>query len=396
MKLKPITLTVCIVAALTAQAVNAKTEVQSSATAAKTGSSHNAVSQLGFTKEAFGALPSGAKVSQYTLTNANGVVVKAMDFGGILTAIKTPDKNGTLGDIILGFDNLEGYLQHRMHLGAMVGRYGNRIGKGQFTLDGKAYQLTLNDGPNHLHGGTKAFEDAMWDAKPFKTARSVGLTLTHLSPDGDQGYPGNLKVTVVYELTNANEFTIHYKATTDKPTLVNMTQHPYFNLAGSGDILNQELLLNADHFTPVDSTLIPTGEIAAVKGTPFDFTTSHKIGQMIDQENAQLKNGLGYDHNWVLNKKSADEWGMDARMYDPNSGRVLEIYSDEPGIQFYSGNFMNGKVEGRGVKFIYRGAVCLEPQHFPDSPNKPNFPSTVVRPGVEYNNKFTMRFLVQK
>lgn len=392
MRIKPLSLCLSLILAA-APSVYATTAVPSADT--KTTASY-AAAQLNVTSVPFGKLPDGKQAHLYTLTNANGIEVQATDFGGILTAIKTPDKNGKLGDIILGFDNLDAYLSSTAHFGAMVGRYGNRIGKGQFTIDGKTYQLTLNDGTNHLHGGSKAFEHYLWKAKPFKTARSVGLTLTHFSPDGDQGYPGNLQVTVVYELTNANEFTITYKAKTDKPTHINMTQHPYFNLAGSGDILSHELMINGDHYTPVDATLIPTGEIAPVKGSAFDFTTSHPIGQMIGQDHEQLKNGKGYDHNWVLNKKSDSEWGLDARFYEPVSGRVLEIYSDEPGLQFYSGNFLDGKVEGKGVKFVFRGAVCLEPQHYPDTPNKPNFPSTLVQPGTEYNNKFTMRFLVKK
>jgi aldose 1-epimerase len=351
--------------------------------------------QLGFTQAAFGKLPSGEETTLYTLTNANGLVVKATNFGGIITEIQTPDKKGHLNNIVFGFDAVEGYLKHKFYFGALIGRYGNRIAKGKFTIEGKTYQLELNNGVNHLHGGVKGFHEIVWNSKPFKTANSVGVTLTHLSPDGDQGYPGNLQVTVVYELTNSNEFTMKYTATTDKATPVNMTQHPYFNLAGGGDILGHELMINANRYTPVDSTLIPSGELATVVGTPFDFTTSHAIGKMIAQENVQLKYGGGYDHNFVLNKKTDKEWGMDARLTEASSGRILEVYSQEPGIQFYSGNFLDGTATGKGVTIPFRGAVCLEPQHFPDSPNQPKFPSTILKPGETYSTKIGYKFLTQ-
>jgi aldose 1-epimerase len=391
MNFKPLTLALCIAAACAPSTYANET---GNATAQKA-PVIKAITQLSFSEAPFGKLPDGKETTLYTLTNANGVVIKATNFGGVITSINTPDKNGKMGDIILGFDNIDGYLKNKSYFGALIGRYGNRIGKAQFDIDGKTYKLDVNNGVNHLHGGSKGFWALLWDAKPFKTENSVGLTLTHTSPDGDQGYPGNLKVTVVYELTNNNEFTIKYSATTDKPTHVNMTQHPYFNLAGKGSILNQELFINGSKYTPVDSGLIPTGELAPVAGTPFDFTKPHAIGQLIAQENEQLKNGGGYDHNWVLNKKSDDEWGLDARFSDPVSGRVLEVYSDEPGIQFYSGNFLDGKVDGKGVNFEYRGAICLEPQHFPDSPNKPKFPSTLLKPGVEYKSKIAFKFLVK-
>jgi aldose 1-epimerase len=356
---------------------------------AKTG-----VSKVSVTESSFGKLPTGEETVLYTLTNANGIVVKVTNYGGVITSIMAPDKKGVMGDIVLGFDNVDGYIKNTSFFGAIIGRYGNRIGKGQFTLDGKKYQLTLNDGVNHLHGGKVGFDKVLWKSNSFKTETTVGVTLTHFSPDGDQGYPGNLKVTAVYQLTNDNEFIMKYHATTDKSTPINMTQHPYFNLAGSGTILDQELMINGSHFTPIDSGLIPTGELTPVAGTPFDFTKSHAIGDMINQKNEQLKNGGGYDHNWVLNKKSDNEWGLDARFYDPKSGRVLEVYSDEPGIQFYSGNFLDGKVKGKGVDFVYRGGICLEPQHYPDSPNKPNFPNTILKAGEEYNSALSFRFLV--
>jgi len=392
MKLQPFALALCIAAICTQPVLAADTT--NIATAQKVAAA-KAVAQLNVSEAPFGKLPGGEVTTLYTLTNANGLAVKVTNYGGVITSISTPDKAGRMGDIILGFDNIEGYLQNKSYFGAMIGRYGNRIGKAQFDIDGKTYKLDMNDGVNHLHGGSKGFWSLLWDVKSFKTENSVGLTLTHTSPDGDQGYPGNLKVTVVYELTNNNEFNITYKAITDKTTHVNMTQHPYFNLAGKGSILNQELFINGNKYTPVDSGLIPTGELAPVAGTPFDFTKPHAIDQMIGQENEQLKNGGGYDHNWVLNKKSDDEWGLDARFSDPLSGRVLEVYSDEPGIQFYSGNFLDGKVNGKGVNFEYRGAICLEPQHFPDSPNKPKFPSTLLKPGVEYKSKIAFKFLVK-
>ncbi|MES2674227.1 MAG: aldose epimerase family protein [Pseudomonadota bacterium] len=392
MHLKQLTLALCVAmsCAQMAYAQTSSTSITQKAAVVK------AVAQLNFSESAFGKLPTGQETTLYSLTNANGVTVKVTNFGGVITSINIPDKNGKLGDIVLGFDDVDGYLKNKSFYGAVIGRYGNRIDKGQFSLDGKKYQLDTNDGVNHLHGGSKGLWSVLWDAKPFKTENSVGLTLAHTSPDGDQGYPGTLKLAVVYELTNSNEFTIKYNATTDKPTHVNMTHHPYFNMAGKGSILDQELYINASRYTPVNSGLIPTGELAAVAGTPFDFTTTHAIGKMIGQKNEQLKNGGGYDHNFVLNKKSDSEWGLDARFSDPVSGRVLEIYSDEPGIQFYSGNFLTGKVIGKGVNFEYRGAVCLEPQHYPDTPNKPNFPSTLLTPGTEYNSKTSFKFLVNK
>jgi len=386
MQLKKLSLAIVVAAGLSQFALADAAKTEAAAKVVKTS----------YTEAPFGKLPSGEATTLYTLTNANGVVVKVTNFGGVITSINVPDKNGKLGDVVLGFDNVDGYLKNKSFFGAVIGRYGNRIGKGQFELDGKKYQLTLNDGPNHLHGGTVGFDKVLWDAKPFKTETTVGVTLTHLSPDGDQGYPGNLNATVVYELNNNNEFVIKYKATTDKATPINMTQHPYFNMAGGGTILDQELQINASRYTPIDNTLIPTGEIAPVKGTPFDFTKAHKIGDMITQENLQLKNGGGYDHNWALDKKSDSEWGLDATFTDPKSGRVMEVWSDEPGIQFYSGNFLDGKVDGKGVNFVYRGAICLEPQHFPDSPNKANFPSTILKPGTEYNSKLAFKFSVKK
>lgn len=393
MNFKRLTLALCVAAAC-AQSTYAA-ETASAHAASQKAAAVKSVAQLAITEAPFGKLPSGESTTLYTMTNAKGVVVKVSNYGGTITSMITPDKSGKMADILLGFDSVDGYLQNKSFFGSMIGRYGNRIGKSQFVLDGKTYNLDKNDGANHLHGGSQGFWAVMWDAKSFKTENSVGLTLTRTSPDGEQGYPGSLKVTVVYELTNNNEFNITYGATTDKPTYVNMTQHPYFNMAGKGSILNHELYINASKYTPVDSGLIPTGELAPVAGTPFDFTKPHAIGQMIGQTNEQLKNGGGYDHNWVLNKKSVDEWGLDLSLSDPVSGRTVEIYSDEPGMQFYSGNFLNGKVEGKGVTFEYRGAVVLEPQHYPDSPNQPKFPSTLLKPGEKYKSKITYKFVTK-
>lgn len=350
---------------------------------------------LNIAEAPFGTLPGGEHATLFTLTNANGLVVKISNFGGVITSIITPDKHGNSGDIVLGFNDVEGYIKNPSFFGALVGRYANRIDKGQFELNGEKYQLAVNSGGNHLHGGVTGFDKVLWQTKSFTTENSVGLVLTHFSPDGDQGYPGNLTVNATYELTNNNELMITYKATTDKSTPINLTQHPYFNLAGSGTILEHKLEINADRYTPINDNLIPTGEYRAVDGTPFDFTKSHKIGDFITQEDPQLKSGGGYDHNWVLNKNANDTWGMGARVYEPGSGRILEVWTDSPGMQFYSGNFLNGKANGKGTRFVYRGALCLEPQSFPDSPNKPDFPTTILSPDTEYSRKIMFRFLVE-
>lgn len=346
-------------------------------------------------REPFGQLPDGRAVERFTITNANGLEIRAITYGGIITSIRVPDRAGTLGDVVLGFDTLDGYLTDHPFFGAIIGRYGNRIAKGQFTLNGRTYSLATNNGPNSLHGGNKGFDKVLWDAQPLPDGNGVAFTRT--SPDGEEGYPGNLKVRVTYTLTDKNELVVEYHATTDKATPVNLTQHSYFNLAGegSGDILGHRLMLNADRYTPVDATLIPTGELAPVEGTPFDFRTPTTIGARIDQSNAQLKNGQGYDHNWVLTRKGP---GLElaARVSEPKSGRTLEITTTEPGIQFYSGNFLDGKIKGKsGHVYAHRTGFCLETQHFPDSPNHPNFPSTILQPGREYSTKTVFRFDVQ-
>jgi aldose 1-epimerase len=306
-----------------------------------------------------------------------------------------PDKNGKLGDIVLGYDKLADYLKETPYFGAIVGRYGNRIGKGTFTLDGKTYTLATNNGENHLHGGLKGFDKVVWTAAAHKaSADGVALTLNYLSKDMEEGYPGNLDVTIVFTLTNANELRIDYKATTDKATVCNVTHHGYFNLAGQGkgDILGHELTLNADRYTPVDAGLITTGELAAVKGTPMDFTKPTAIGARINNTFEQLTFGGGYDHNWVLNKKGS-EMSLAASVYEPTSGRVMEVRTNEPGVQFYSGNFLDGTLTGKGGKvYQHRYGFCLETQHYPDSPNKPNFPTTTLRPGQTYKTTTIYKF----
>jgi aldose 1-epimerase len=343
----------------------------------------------------FGTLPGGEPVEVFTLTNANGIELKAIGYGGIITSLKVPDRAGKLDDIVLGFDRLDDYLKEHPFFGAIIGRYGNRIAKGQFTLDGQTYKLATNNGPNHLHGGTKGFDKVPWKVEP---AGKNALTFSRVSADGEEGYPGNLRVQVTYTLTDKNELQVDYLATTDKATPVNLTQHSYFNLAGqaSGDILGHQLMLNADRYTPVDETLIPTGKLAPVAGTPFDFTKPTAIGARINNADPQLKNGQGYDHNWVLNRKGAG-LQLAAQVIEPKTGRTMEISTTEPGIQFYSGNFLDGKLTGKGgAVYKHRTGFCLETQHFPDSPNQPSFPSTILKPGQEYRSRTVFTFGVTK
>jgi aldose 1-epimerase len=350
--------------------------------------------KMSIKKQAFGKTEGGKSVDFYTLTNANGLKAEIMTYGGIVTSLQVPDRNGNLADIVLGYDSLDEYIKNNPYFGALIGRYGNRIGKGKFTLNGVEYTLATNNGPNHLHGGIKGFDKVVWNAEPMQTDQGPALKLTYLSHDGEEGYPGNLSCTVIYTLTNDNELKISYEAETDKATVVNLTHHSYFNLGGhnSGDILGHELMLNADYFTPVDEGLIPTGEIRPVKGTPMDFTKPTAIGARINQDDTQLKYGLGYDHNWVLNKKDA-EMSLAAKVYEPKTGRVMEIYTTEPGIQFYSGNFLDGTNVGKGgTAYKHRTGFCLETQHFPDSPNKPNFPSVVLKPSEKYTQLTIHRF----
>jgi aldose 1-epimerase len=347
-------------------------------------------------KEPFGKTARQEPVDIYTLTNAKGAEVRIMTYGGTVVSLKVPDKTGKPGDVVLGYDNLEGYLKNNPYFGCIVGRYGNRIANASFTLDGKKYNLPKNDGDNTLHGGVNTLDKAVWKATEVRTKDAVGVSLSHVSKDGEEGFPGNLTLTVVYTLPiNRNELRIEYRATTDKPTVLNLTHHSYFNLAGAGSILNTELMINADRFTPVGKGLIPTGELRSVKGTPLDFTKPVAIGERIDQTDPQLELGRGYDHNWILNNQGG-RLGLAARAYDASSGRVMEVLTTEPGMQFYTGNFLDGSITGKGGQvYTRRTGFCLETQHFPDSPNKPSFPSTELRPGGLYKTTTVYRFSVR-
>ncbi|WP_188561356.1 aldose epimerase family protein [Hymenobacter frigidus] len=348
------------------------------------------------TSAAFGKTTAGTEVQLFTLTNASGAKATISNFGGTLTSLLVPDKDGKLGDVILGFDNVSGYQSPEFrksnpYFGALIGRYGNRIAKGKFTLDGKTYTLATNNGANTLHGGKVGFDQVVWTAEPGASAEGQSLKLTYLSKDGEEGYPGNLNVAVVYTLTNDNALKIDYTATTDKATVVNLTNHAYFNLSHgtSKDILAHEVTLPADRYNVVDAGLIPTGELRPVAGTPFDFTTPHAIGERI----AQVPGG--YDHNWVLNTATGQHPA--ATVYDPASGRTLTVTTDQPGIQFYTGNFLDGTLKGKGGTVYGKNAgFCLETQHFPDSPNQPKFPSTVLKPGETLHSASTYTFGVRK
>jgi len=340
----------------------------------------------------FGAMPDGTPVTLYTLRNANGVEATICNYGGIVTSLKVPDRNGKLGDVVLGYDNLAGYLKETPYFGSLIGRYGNRIAKGKFTLNGQTYTLATNNGPNALHGGLKGFDKVVWSAKPTMSPEGPALELQYVSKDGEEGYPGTLTVSAVYTLTRDNALRLDYSATTDKDTVVNLTQHSYFNLAGKGDILGHEVMINADKYTPVDETLIPTGELPSVAGTPFDFRKATTIGARIKDDNQQLKFGGGYDHNWVI-AKPMGKLALMARVLEPTTGRVLEVLSTEPGLQFYSGNFLDGTITGKGGwVYQFRNGFCMEPQHYPDSPNQPGFPSVVLKPGQVYRNTIIYRF----
>jgi aldose 1-epimerase len=337
----------------------------------------------------FGSLPDGTAINIYTLSNGR-VTAKVMDYGTILTELWVPDRDGKATNVVMGFDNLDQYAKGHPFFGAVAGRVANRIGDAKFTLDGKEYKVAANNGKNHLHGGLKGFDKAVWKSKPIQNSDgSASVEFTYISKDGEEGYPGNLSTKVVYTLTPNDELRIDYTATTDKATPVNLTNHSYFNLAGSGDVLDHEMMIAADRYTPSDSGLIPTGEIAPVKGTPLDFTKPHKIGERIQQ----LKpNPGGYDHNFVLNN-GGKSLALAARVHEPKSGRTMEVWTTEPGVQLYTANFMDGKLTGTGgVRYVQHGAFCLETQHFPDSINKPNFPSVVLRPGETYKTTTAFRF----
>jgi aldose 1-epimerase len=341
-------------------------------------------------KAAFGQLPDGTAIESYTLHNAQGASARVITYGATLTELHVPDRNGKTGDVVLGFDSLEGYLGQHPYFGATIGRYGNRIAKGKFTLDGKEYDLFLNNGPNSLHGGQIGFNRRVWKAEELKEKDGAAVRFSYLSKDGEENYPGNLNVSVTYTLTNTNELKLQYSAETDKDTVLNVTNHSYFNLSGTdtGNILKYVLYINADKYTPVDSTLIPTGELASVVGMPLDFLKPTAIGARI----GELKEIGGYDHNYVLNGK-AGTLRVAAKVSDPESGRVMEVLTTEPGVQFYSAIGLNGSIKGKGgVAYEKYGAICLETQHYPDSPNRPNFPSTVLKPGTKFQSETIYKF----
>jgi len=352
------------------------------------------------TKTPWGTLPDGTAIDLYTLANANGVEAKITNYGGIVVSLHVPDRNGKSEDVVLGYDSLDEYVKDNPYFGCIVGRYGNRIAKGKFKLDGKTYDLAKNDNENHLHGGLKGFDKVAWEAVPDTSSGVASLNLTYASPDMEEGFPGNLEVRVVYTLTNQDELKITYFATTDKMTHVNLTHHGYFNLTGGAkrDILAHELSINANGFLPVDAGLIPTGELRALGGSPFDFRKPKPIGNDINFDDPQLLVGKGYDHNWVLaNPQGKKEPGLAATLHDPESGRFMEVFTTEPGLQFYSGNFLNGKYKGKGgVVYQDRWGLCLETQHFPDSPNHLIFPSTVLMPGAHYSSTTIYKFSVKK
>ncbi|HEY6803011.1 MAG TPA: aldose epimerase family protein [Pyrinomonadaceae bacterium] len=350
------------------------------------------------TKEIFGKTAEGESVDLYTLTNANGMRAKITNYGGIVTTLTAPDRNNKYGDVVLGFNDLDSYLKGHPYFGALVGRYGNRIAKGRFTLNGTEYKLAVNNGENHLHGGIKGFDKVVWTAKSMKTKLGPALSLTYVSKDMEEGYPGKLTVNVVYTLTSNNELRLDYTASTDKDTVINLTHHSYFNLAGegNGDILNHELLLRASRFTPTDAGSIPTGELKDVAGTPFDFQNSTVIGARINDNDQQLQFGGGYDHNWVLNGNMG-VLRQAAIVSESTTGRVMEVWTTEPGVQFYTGNFLDGTLTGKSGKIYQkRYGLCLETQHYPDSPNQPKFPTTTLKKGATYHSTTIYKFSAKK
>lgn len=363
------------------------------------GSSENVPARTGpfLTQTPFGAAPDGTAIDLVTLRNSAGMEVRLMTYGAIVVSLRVPDRDGQVDDVVLGFDTAEEYFTQSPYFGAIVGRYANRIANAQFTLGGETFNLTVNDGVNHLHGGTQGWDKVVWRGEPFQNGDGVGVVLSHTSPDGDQGYPGTVEATVTYWLRSDNSLVIDFFATTDKPTVINLAQHSYFNLGGSKtpDILGHQLMIPADRYTPTDATLIPTGELAPVDGTPFDFRTPHTIGERINGDDPQLVVGKGYDHNWLLNRISG-EAALVARVVEPITGRTLEVESTEPGLQFYSGNFLDGTLTGKdGRVYTHRSGFCLEPQHYPDSPNQA-FPSVELRPGEEYRSRTVLRFGIEQ
>lgn len=353
-----------------------------------------AEAKMSVTKSPFGTLSDGRPVDQYTLANDHGVTVKIINYGAIMTSVEVPDKNGKPGEVTLGFDTLKPYLDGHPYFGAICGRVANRIAKGRFTLDGVEYKLATNNGTNHLHGGLKGFDKALWKAEAIDDAKAVGVRLSHVSPNADEGYPGKLSLTVIYTLNDQNELTIDYTATTDKATPINVTNHTYWNLAdgGKSDVLKHVLKLNADRYVPVDASLIPTGELKTVRGTPMDFTKPAEIGSRMDQVPGEPN---GYDHCYVINQPSPGELTLAARLEEPNSGRVMEIFTTEPAIQLYTGNFLDGSIKSRGAVYKQHHAFCLEAEHYPDSINQPSFPSTVLKPGETYRQTTVHKFSVK-
>ena len=349
-------------------------------------------------KNSFGELPDGTPVYLFTLKNDNGMEMQITNFGAIVVSMKVPDKNGTLEDVVLGYNTLDGYIQDKAYLGAAIGRYGNRIANGKFNLDGQTYTLAKNDGENHLHGGIKGFNKVIWNAEEMINGNDPAIKLSYVSKDGEEGYPGNLTTTIIYTLTQDNSLKIEYSATTDKNTVLNLTHHSYFNLAGAGkgNILDHVLTINADRTTSIMKGLIPTGELKDVTDTPFDFRKPTLIGERINFKDPQLLLGLGYDHNWVLNNWDGS-LRLAATLYHPQTGRYMEVFTTEPGMQFYSGNFLDGSIIGKNKKkYEYRSALCLEAQHFPNSPNITNFPTVVLRPGEKYTQTTIYKFSVKK
>ena len=342
----------------------------------------------------FGKLPDGREVRQYTLANRAGITANVINYGATITSLSVPDRNGEMADVVMGYDSVQGYADGTSYFGAIVGRYGNRIGKGQFQLDGKNFQLTVNDGENHLHGGKTGFNKVLWDVKNASDSGDPSIQLQYVSPDGEEGYPGTVTLKVTYTLTDKNELRVDYEGTTDKPTILNPTQHSYFNLSGSftNTILDHLLMIEAEGITPVDKGLIPTGQIASVANTPMDFRTPMAIGAHISDPNEQLVFGRGYDHNWIL-KGSAGSVRRAAELYESTSGRMMTVYTDQPGLQFYSGNFLDGLAKGKnGVAYQHRTGLCLETQAFPDTPNKPQFPPVTLRPGRTYRQTTIYQF----
>ena len=349
-------------------------------------------------KRAYGTTRDGKAVDEYTLTNAKGMVVKIITLGGIITSVEVPDRSGKLANVVLGFDNLAGYEGPHPYFGALIGRYGNRIGNAGFTLDGQPYALAVNDGTNNLHGGLKGFDKQVWSGKAIEGDAGVGVELSYLSPDGEEGYPGNLSVTVTYSLTEDNGIQINYSASTDKNTVVNLTNHSYFNLAGNGagTVYDQIVQINADRYTPVNGSLIPTGELAPVAGTPFDFRTPKVIKGGLRSSHPQVVYGRGYDHNFVLNRQSSSGLEMAARVYDPSSGRAIEVWTTEPAMQFYTGNFIDSTLVGSSGGIYRQGdGLCLETQHYPDSPNQPDFPTTTLKPDETYHSTTVYKFTTE-